>query len=98
MMSQSTLVVAGVAVIDPGMLAEGVGLTGVPKATWLIPELLEPAWNAITAPITRPHATASWPVIRATPLPCLRRRHAGRRPLCTRSASASAVPLSEALR
>src|SRR5271168_4260908 len=95
MMSQLTLVVAGVVVIDPGTLTEGLGLTGVPRATWLIPELLEPAWNAITAPITRPSATAtaSWTVIRGTPLPCVRRRHAGQRPLCTHSASTSAVPL-----
>ncbi len=97
-MSQLALAVAEVVVIDPGALAEGLGLTRMPSGTWLIPELLEPAWNATTPPITRPSATGtvSWPAIRAPPLlPCMRRRHAGRRPSCTQSTSMS-VPLAEA--
>src|SRR5580693_9673124 len=92
MMSQLTLAgkaVAGVVAIDPGMLAEAVGLTGNPSGTWLIPELLVPAWNASTPPITRPSATgtASWAVIRAAPLPRMRRRQAVPRPSDTRSTS-----------
>src|ERR1700689_1857331 len=92
MMSQLPSVVraaAGAVVIDAGALAEGLGLTRRPRGTWLRPELLEPAWNAITPPITRPSATGtvSWTAIRATPLLCMRRRHAGRRPLCTQSTS-----------
>src|SRR5580704_16478208 len=78
MMSQSRLLVGAVARVDTEALAEELGLTQVPRATWLIPELLEPAWNAITPPISRPSttATASWTAIRPTPPPRL--------PFCSR--------------
>src|SRR5580698_6079631 len=84
-MSQLTLVVVAVVVSDAEALAEGLGLTRVPRGTWLRPELLEPAWKAITPPITRPSAagTASWTAIRATAsiAPPLRsRRHTLGRP------------------
>ncbi len=94
MMSQLRLV-AGAVVNDAGALGVGVCRTRVPSGTCTIPELLEPAWNAITRPITRPSATgtASWSAICGTPLPCTPRRHADRSPSCTRSTSLPGVPL-----
>src|ERR1700685_1715905 len=89
MMSQLTPVVGHVpwgVVSKARALAERPGLAGAPRGAWTVPELLEPAWNASTRPITRPSATgtASWTATRATPRPYPPRRPADRRPLRTR--------------